>query len=215
MAVITVAASLASVPPASAATQKTYPAIAEWLTTSDQTSLLAPQPALAFGTKAAANTQVITVKNGTTYQSLTGFGAALTDSSAWLLSQLPAATLNPTLQSLFGPGGLSVVRVPLGSSDFVVGAPYSYDDLPNTDPPGATNANLTGFSVARDETYLIPLLRSIRAIDPAVQIVATPWSAPGWMKTSGSLIGGTLSRRGPPPTPATWSWPSRRTPRPA
>jgi glucosylceramidase len=197
MAVIAAAATLAQVPPASAAPPRSYPAVAEWLTTGDQTSLLAPQPALAFGAKDAANDQVITVKNSTAYQRLTGFGAALTDSSAWLLSQLPAATLNATLQSLFGPGGLTVVRVPLGSSDFVVGAPYSYDDLPATDPPGATDAKLSGFSIARDETYLIPLLRSIRAIDPTVQIVASPWSAPGWMKTRGSLIGGTLS--------ATWT----------
>ena len=164
-------------------------AMAEWLTTGDQASLLAPQPALPFGARLSTGAQTIAVNDTTRYQTLTGFGAALTDSSAWLLSQLPPPTLQATLASLFGPGGLSIVRVPLGASDFVVGAPYTYDDV----AAGAIDPGLADFSIGRDATYLIPLLHAIREINPAVQIVAEPWSAPAWMKTGDSLFGGSLN----------------------
>jgi glucosylceramidase len=163
--------------------------IAEWLTTGDQASLLAPQPALRFGAPVVSYAQTITVSDASTYQTMTGFGVLISDSSAWLLAQLPAATRDHLLTSLFGPGGLSVVRIALGSSDYVVGQPYSYDDM----PPGGSDPTLARFSIARDESYLIPLLRAVRAIKPSVRILASPWSAPGWMKTSGSLIGGTLN----------------------
>jgi glucosylceramidase len=199
---------------ASGGGSRTAAAVAEWLTTGDQSSLLAPQPVLHLGAAASPGAQTIAVDDATRYQTLTGFGAALTDSAAWLLSRLPADTRTSTLNRLFaagagssggvgasggggaggrgGPGPLTVVRVPLGSSDFVVGRHYSYDDLPSDAAPGATDPTLSRFSIARDEAYLIPLLRDIRALNPAVRIVASPWSAPGWMKTSGSLVGGTL-----------------------
>jgi glucosylceramidase len=174
---------------AAGATKRGTTPVSEWLTTGDQAQLLAPQQVLHFGVPPLATAEIVTVSDTTSYQTLTGFGAAVTDSSAWLLSQLPATTRDATLASLFGPGAITVVRVPLGSSEFVVGPHYSYDDLAS----GASDPTLARFSIARDETYLIPLLRRIRAINPAVRIVATPWSAPGWMKTSGSLIGGTMN----------------------
>jgi glucosylceramidase len=36
------------------------------------------------------------------------------------------------------------------------------------------------------------VLREALAVNPKLKIIASPWSPPGWMKTSGSMIGGTL-----------------------
>ena len=62
-----------------------------------------------------------------------GFGAAMTDTSAWLISNKLSGTAHTNLMNaLFSPSkgiGMSWVRVPMGSSDFSATAqPYSYDD---------------------------------------------------------------------------------------
>jgi len=192
VAVVTAAVMTTAVVPMTRAAAAPAPPVHEWLTTGDQASRLARLPDIGFAPTSPSALQTVSVDDTARFQSIAGFGAALTDSSAWLLSRLPAATLDATLRSLFSPaagGRLSVVRVPLGASDFVVGLPYTYDDQ----PAGRTDPGLTGFSIARDESYLVPLLRRIRALNPAVKFVASPWSAPAWMKTSGSLVGGTLA----------------------
>lgn len=121
---------------------------------------------------------------------MVGFGAALTEASASLLYQLPADQRSAVLRSVFDPvvgAGVSVVRVPMGASDFAR-THYTYDDL----PAGETDPGLDRFSVARDDRAVVPVLREILEINPAIRIVASPWSAPGWMKTSGQLGGGSL-----------------------
>jgi O-glycosyl hydrolase len=75
----------------------------------------------------------------------------------------------------------------MGSSDFAL-EDYSYDDLPT----GETDSDLKHLSVDRDRAYIIPMLREILAVNPEIKVIASPWSPPGWMKTSDSMIGGTL-----------------------
>jgi glucosylceramidase len=65
---------------------------------------------------------------------------------------------------------------------------YSYDDLPE----GQTDAKMAHFSLAPDKAEVIPVLQEILAINPHIQILASPWSAPPWMKTNGKVKGGTL-----------------------
>jgi glucosylceramidase len=94
------------------------------------------------------------------------------------------------MQDLFGrnPGiGLSFMRVPMGASDFSL-RQYSYDDV----GANQTDSALAHFSIAPDSAYKIPALKQALSINPALTIMASPWSAPGWMKTTGSLIKGTL-----------------------
>jgi len=79
------------------------------------------------------------------------------------------------------------VRNPMGASD-LARFHYSYDDL----PAGQTDPNLTNFSIAHDQVDIIPLVQQARQLNPQLKIMATPWSPPGWMKDSGSLIGGSL-----------------------
>lgn len=124
-------------------------------------------------------------------QDVTGFGAALTESSAELLLTLDAARRDELLRELFAPDGpvrLGVVRIALGGSDFVSAPASTYDDL----PPGEEDWDLDRFSTTRDEDAVRPVLREILAIAPDVVVIASPWSPPAWLKSSGSLEGGTL-----------------------
>jgi glucosylceramidase len=85
--------------------------------------------------------------------------------------------------ALFGTGGLdlNVLRVPMGASDFTADAkPYSYDD-------GSPDPSLSRFSIAHDRSYILPALRTALSLDPNLQVLATPWSVPGWMKANRAL----------------------------
>lgn len=170
-----------------------------WLTTPDLTSHLTPQANLAFASDAGTfNPLTVTVNENQTFQQMDGFGAAMTDTSAWLISSKLTTTQRAALMSnLFDSTsgiGVNYVRVPMGSSDFTATppsapAPYSYDDL----PAGQTDPTLANFSISHDLTYIIPTLQQALQIQPNAKVLATPWSPPGWMKTSGSMIGGSLS----------------------
>jgi glucosylceramidase len=123
-------------------------------------------------------------------QEVRGFGAALTQSSAALLLAMSDDARRALLTELFDPAGpvrLSVLRVPLGGSDFVTEPATTYDDV----PPGQTDWDLARFSTAGDEPVRA-LLREIRALVPDLVVVASPWSPPAWLKDSGTLEGGRL-----------------------
>jgi glucosylceramidase len=133
------------------------------------------------------------VNNAKKYQQMDGFGASLTDSAAWVVSnKLTAAQQTGLWQSLFSPTagiGISFLRQPMGASDFSAGGNYSYDDL----PAGQTDTNLANFSIAHDTAYIIPLLQQALAVNPAINVIAVPWSPPAWMKTSGTMNGGNMN----------------------
>jgi len=160
----------------------------------DQHETLQEKPALTFGATRTPNL-TITVNDAVRYQQIDGFGASLTDSSAWLLwSKLTEAQRKEALQMLFSPTkgiGLSILRQPMGASDFAL-TEYSYDDLPPGQPFGASDPDLKRFSIEHDRAYILPLLREALALNPNLKVFASPWSSPGWMKTSGSMIQGAL-----------------------
>jgi glucosylceramidase len=161
-----------------------------WITTANQARLLSQEPDLQIRSATDAFPVVIDVDEGTLYQEMVGFGAAMTDASAYLIQHKLGAQHDAILQELFGrnPGiGLSFMRVPMGASDF---SPhdYSYDDL----PAGQTDSTLARFSLAEDRVDKLPALKAALAINPQLKLVGSPWSPPGWMKTTGSLIQGTL-----------------------
>ena len=120
-------------------------------------------------------------------QRIHGVGASLTESSAYLIAHLPPAERQALLRATFDPaeGGLSVVGLVIGSSDFSL-VHESLAESPVPDP------SLSTFSIDRDRQWVIPVLREILAINPDVEIIARPWSAPAWMKNTGSLIFGQL-----------------------
>lgn len=135
--------------------------------------------------------ETIAIDPAVTFQEIDGFGASLTDSSAWLIYKfLNASERQAVLIDLFDPEdgiGLSYLRQPMGASDFRR-AEYTYDDRPS----GQTDYNLNYFSVAYDENYIIPTLQEILSINPNLRIMGSPWSPPAWMKTSGQIGWGNL-----------------------
>jgi glucosylceramidase len=162
-----------------------------WLTNPDRSALLAEQsPKLAF-TSTTPTGQIIDVDSAKTYQTMDGFGYALTGGSAMLIHHMAADKRAALLHSLFttdGDGiGVSYLRLTVGSSDMNDHV-YSYDDIPE----GQTDPDMAHFSLAPDETDVIPVLKEILAINPKIKILASPWSAPLWMKTNGHAQGGVL-----------------------
>jgi len=165
--------------------------VAFWLTKSDQSVLLAKQTTV-LGFDSVANTYpTILVDDTQVFQTVDGFGYALTGGSAQVINSLSSSVKQKLLQELFGADttsiSISYLRISIGASD-LNNAPFSYDDM----PAGQTDPNLTNFSLAADTVDLVPLLKQILAINPSIKIIATPWSAPVWMKDNGSFVGGSL-----------------------
>src|SRR3954462_14001523 len=145
---------------------------------------------LEFSATGSATT-TIEVDTTQTFQSIDGFGYTLTGGSASLLNLLHAATLDPLLKELFlwdsTNIGVSYLRISIGASDLSAST-FTYDDM----PAGQTDPNLTSFSIDKEKQDLIPILKKIVALNPAIKILGSPWSAPVWMKTTGSFVGGSL-----------------------
>ncbi|MEK0306913.1 glycoside hydrolase family 30 protein [Bifidobacterium favimelis] len=125
------------------------------------------------------------------YQEVMGFGASFTDSSAYLVAhRLPPAARRGLMDRLFDPVrgiGLSVLRNPMGACDYSRDF-YTYDDQ----PPGREDRRLGSFSIRHDLDAILPLTRWAMRLNPELRLIASPWSPPAWMKTSGSMIGGRL-----------------------
>ena len=166
------------------------PAAEMWLTTPDEVQKLAPQPILAAA-GAATGDETVTIDSSKRFQPVQGFGAAITDASAELLSRLPADKRRAIMTELFGRKngglGLSFTRLTVGASDFSR-THYSYDDTPGNAP----DPELRHFSIAPARQYVLPRVREALAINPDLKVMISPWSAPAWMKTTKSLIQGQL-----------------------
>lgn len=190
-AVLAVPVSLTGPPAASAPSAPSAPSARVWVTTVDRSELLHERAPVTFGRGTSAHV-TITVDPSRAYQRVDGFGASLTDSAAAVLHRLAPAARDEAMRALFDPVrgiGVSFLRQPVGSSDFTAAAAhYTYDDV----PPGQTDFPLAHFGIARDEATVLPLLRRARQLNPALTVMATPWSPPAWMKTGDSLVGGRL-----------------------
>jgi glucosylceramidase len=161
-----------------------------WLTTADETQKLAPQAEVAAA-GAATGDEALVVNSNQHFQRMHGFGAAMTDASAELLSRLPEANRRAVMAELFGRAkgglGLSFTRLTVGASDFSR-THYSYDDPPGNVP----DPELRFFSIDPARKYVLPRVREALAINPDLKVMISPWSPPAWMKTTKSLIQGQL-----------------------
>lgn len=166
------------------------PAVALWVSTGDRRLKLMRQPDVALSARGTLPADVVIDVNRT-YQTMTGFGAAMTDSSAWLLqNKLTAQQRSALLHELYGPPpglNLNMMRLTIGASDFSL-KPYTLDDVPF----GQTDPSLAHFNVTSNLADVIPVVREVLAIHPGLLVIASSWSAPAWMKTSENLIGGEL-----------------------
>ena len=133
------------------------------------------------------STDSILVDPSSRFQSILGFGSAYTDASCFLLQSMQPEARRAFLLETFSPEqmNLNVGRTSIGASDYSRDV-YNYDDQ-------AGDLSMAKFSIAHDESYILPVLREMRRIQPELFLLSTPWSPPGWMKTYGSMLGGWMT----------------------
>ncbi len=136
---------------------------------------LQDKPSLHFGSSRAEGLTIV-VSDAAKYQQMDGFGASLTDSSAWLISQkLTAPQRRELLQMLFDRKkgiALSMLRQPMGASDFAL-KDYTYNDMPQ----GQADPDMKYFSIDHDRGQIIPILREALALNSNLKIIASPYEA--------------------------------------
>lgn len=164
---------------------------AVWLTRGDQLKLFSKEADLTIYDQNFQEWPIITIDTSITFQTVDGYGAALTGSSAYLINKkLDPAAKQELLQQLFDSEqgiGISFLRLTMGASDFSLGD-FTYNDL----PAGQTDFELEQFALAQDLEDVVPVMQDIVGIAPDIFIMGSPWSPPAWMKTNGSLKGGQL-----------------------
>lgn len=162
-----------------------------YLTTPDQNSLFQKQNTSLLFASGSGSGNVIEVDTTQVFQSIDGFGYTLTGGSATLLNSLPAATRDAFLKELFLWDstfiGVSYLRISIGASDLSAST-FTYDDI----GVGLTDPTLAQFSIDKERTDLIPILKKILALNPSIKILGSPWTSPVWMKTNGAFVGGSL-----------------------
>jgi glucosylceramidase len=163
--------------------------VSVWKTNKDGSITLYKEP-LNIKYSAKQSTLIdINFNSINTKQEMDGFGASLTGSSAFvLMKHLTASQRTDCLKELFDTSngiGLSYLRLTMGASDFSL-TNYTYHDI----PLNQTDTSMSQFSIGSEEEFLIPVLKEILAINPNLKIMASPWSAPAWMKSNKSLIQG-------------------------
>jgi glucosylceramidase len=132
----------------------------------------------------------VVVDTSKKFQEILGFGGAFTDAACYTFSQLPADSRAKLFDTLFSQSnmGLSVCRTCIGSSDYSTHA-YTLDDAKEPDP------DLKHFSIDDDRKYILPILVEARKVNPDLFLFSSPWSPPGWMKSNGSILGGSMRRQ--------------------
>lgn len=132
---------------------------------------------------------VITIDPKKQFQTVLGFGAAFTDAACYMFNQLSTRVRALLFHEMFHPSelGLNVCRTCMGASDYSTSV-YSYDE-------GEADPTLERFSIAHDREYILPILREARSANPELFLFSSPWSPPGWMKSGGSMLGGSMRRR--------------------
>jgi glucosylceramidase len=133
--------------------------------------------AVDFSEKSNMSPATIRLEPATRYQTMDGFGAAVTGSTCYNLMQMTQENRDKFLNETFSPTGgmgMSYIRISIGCSDF------SLSEYTCCDTPGIENFTLTSEEIA----YVIPILKDILAINPDVKIMGSPWTCPRWMKVN-------------------------------
>ena len=150
-----------------------------WVSSGDGAHLLTQKQAVQMGQQYFTSSWVM-IDPTVSFQSVDGFGYTFTEGSAELIASLPKAQQDSLLREIFDTRlglGVSVVRIGIGATD-LSSSSYSYDDYPG-------DFLLEHFSLdGPDRQWLFPLLKRAKTINPDLKLIATPWSAPWWMKDS-------------------------------
>jgi len=118
-------------------------------------------------------------------------GSSLEPTTCYNLSLLPEAERRAAIRKLVHPtegANMNLMRVCIGTPDFTGDPWYSYNDMIGDD----RDPDLKLFSIERDKAYILPVLKMALEENPDLKFFASPWSPPGWMTTTGNMIGGSL-----------------------
>jgi glucosylceramidase len=132
-------------------------------------------------------TNTISIHPEKTYQTITGFGGAFTESSAYLLNKLSKKNRDLILEAYFSEDGAnySLTRTHMNSCDFSL-SQYSYS-------PVAGDKELEHFTIEDDIDDLIPMIKdAMKVSKDGFKIFASPWTAAPWMKDNNNWVGGKL-----------------------
>lgn len=154
---------------------------------------MAEMPALAWRTGETGKVNLrIDIDRSKTYQSILGLGGSLEHATCENLARLDEAKRAEVVRKLVDPVegiGMNLMRVCMGTSDFTGQDWYSYDDTPDNTP----DPNLEHFSIEKDRTPVLPVLKQALAANPNLLFFASPWSPPAWMKSNKSLLAGRMN----------------------
>ncbi len=169
--------------PGSGETDKPTPPVEEksrvytWVTTENENSKF-KKIISDFGKPGSMSPYVVKIDESTTYQTVDGFGGAVTGATCYNLLKMSQDKRTEFLTNIFSREsglGSSLIRVSIGASDFSV-----HEDFTWCDKEGLEN-----FAPHKEDVdYLFPILKEIYAINPDVKIIASPWSCPRWMKAN-------------------------------
>ncbi len=162
-----------------------------WQTTADLTEAMAAKPDVVFGPLVRSERITININSRQRYQTLLGLGSSLEPSTCSNLWSMGAGPRQEVIERLVNPIrgiGMNLMRICIGTPDFTGDAWYTYDDM----PPSRTDPDLRFFSIDRDRAYILPVLKAAFAANKELLFFASPWSPPGWMKSTGTMIGGAL-----------------------
>lgn len=167
------------------------PSITPYVTDFYTRARLAPQPPLSWGPAGSggATAASIRIDRGRTYQSMLGFGSALTEAAAFNFAGLNATMQNLVAELLYGATGNKYVlgRMHMNSADFSLST-YNLDNATDDFSLSAFDSALT-----HDSAYVLPFAAAMSARSGgALKLFFSPWSPPGWMKESGSMINSTV-----------------------
>ena len=132
----------------------------------------------------AVEMNVVNIYPQVTYQTIRGFGGAMTEAAGYALSQLSPEKRAEAIKAYFGEGGngATVIRTHIDSCDFSCGMYQAVADV-NADPDFAT------FTIDRDRKYIIPAIKeAMAACDHPISVLLSPWSPPAEWKNPSTML---------------------------
>ena len=145
--------------------------------TTNNRSMDFAKKSVGFSQKSNMSPTTVTLNPNVRYQSMDGFGAAITGSTCYNLMKMASEDRARFLRETFSHEdgmGYSYVRIAIGCSDF------SLSEYTCCDTPGIENFALQN----EEKQYIIPVLKEILAINPSLKILGSPWTPPKWMKVN-------------------------------
>lgn len=140
---------------------------------------LTTETQVSFEEDQGRETELINLYPQATYQTIDGFGGAITESAAYMYSLMDPSQKKAMLEEYFGSKNMKYrfVRIPIDSCDFSL-SHYEADG-------SEEDESFQSFSFQRVQQYILPMLDDAeKAYGGKLPIMLSPWSPPAYMKTN-------------------------------